>query len=240
MQKVGLSKKKILLLILCVIIIVVGLYVAFNYYQGSQEFSGNVNILILCSDTSEKRPGVGSVDMAFVANVKDGNIVNLTPVYPGGMSHPTKQPNAELRSYGADKLYLHDALWSANVTEGTQIAQEIVESNTGLSSDMVVIVTPTAIDAYLSAVGSVNVNGTQVSGNSIDYLRDVQDSQGESRGDAIEGLMNGLKSAAQEPGNIPKLMSVTTDQMAQGNIIAVPEGSLAKFLSYQSIQRIIT
>ena len=65
------SKKKIILLAILAIIVIFGVYLFLNYQQGQETFKGEHNILILCSDPSENRPGVGSVDMAFVVNVNN-------------------------------------------------------------------------------------------------------------------------------------------------------------------------
>ena len=51
-----------------------------TFISGEGKFDGNYNVLLLCADPSEPRPGVGAVDMAFVVNVNHGKIVNMTPV----------------------------------------------------------------------------------------------------------------------------------------------------------------
>ena len=85
------SKIRILLLI---ILILIGVVAAFVIYQYEQPASTNVmrgdhTILLLCVDPSEERPGLGGVDMAFAVHVVDGDIKNMTSIYPGGMMHPT-------------------------------------------------------------------------------------------------------------------------------------------------------
>ena len=113
------SRKLIIILITLILIVGTGIYVSYLYIQGEGKFDGNYNVRLLCADPSEPRPGVGAVDMAFVVNVNHGKIVNMTPVYPGGLAHPTLSPDPELISYSADKLYLHDALWSSDVEAGS-------------------------------------------------------------------------------------------------------------------------
>ena len=133
------------------------------------------------------------MDMAFVVNVNDGQIGNVTPVYPGGLAHPSLTPTADMQAEGLHEWYLHDSLWSDDLENGTKIAQEIVEYHTNMSTDMVVVVTPTAIDAMLNAVGPVTSNGQEVSNvSSIDFLREDQSNHGATRGDAIEILLKVL------------------------------------------------
>ncbi|BDZ69421.1 DUF4012 domain-containing protein [Methanobacterium ferruginis] len=233
------SKKLIALIILLLIIGSAGVVVFHFYSQGKEKFDGNYSVLLLCVDPSEQRPGVGAVDMAFVINVNGGKIVNMTPVYPGGLAHPTLSPNAELRSYGADKLYLHDSLWSSDVEEGAEIAQEIVKYNTGLETNLVVIVTPDAIDAIIQAVGPIYVEGQgYVNGSSIDFLREEQDENGMSRGSAVESLMGGIKTAVQEQNNRATLIQTVSTQYAQGNIYVIPSDAFTEFITYEGINNL--
>ncbi|HOI39382.1 MAG TPA: DUF4012 domain-containing protein [Methanobacterium sp.] len=232
------SRKLIALIILLIIIVSAGIYVSYFYTQGKEKFEGNYNVLLLCADPSEPRPGVGAVDMVFVVNVNQGKIVNMTPVYPGGLAHPTKSPNSELRNY-ADKLYLHDSLWSSDVEEGSKIAQEIVEYHTGLKTNLVVIVTPEAIDAMIKAIGPVYVEGQgYVSGNSIEFLRGEQDNGGMSRGNAVQSLMNGLKKKAQDPKNRKVLMETASAQYAQGKLYVIPSTVFQEFVIYEGVNSI--
>jgi hypothetical protein len=232
------SRKLIALIILLIIIVSAGIYVSYFYTQGKEKFEGNYNVLLLCADPSEPRPGVGAVDMVFVVNVNQGKIVNMTPVYPGGLAHPTKSPNSELRNY-ADKLYLHDSLWSSDVEEGSKIAQEIVEYHTGLKTNLVVIVTPEAIDAMIKAIGPVYVEGQgYVSGNSIEFLRGEQDNGGMSRGNAVKSLMNGLKKKAQDPKNRKVLMETASAQYAQGKLYVIPSTVFQEFVIYEGVNSI--
>jgi hypothetical protein len=233
------SKKLIALIILLLIIGSAGVVIFHFYSQGKEKFDANYNVLLLCVDPSEQRPGVGAVDMAFVINVNGGKIVNMTPVYPGGLAHPTLAPNAELQSYGADKLYLHDSLWSSDVEEGAEIAQEIVEYHTGLKTNLVVIVTPDAIDAILQAIGPVYVEGQgYVNGSSIDFLREEQDENGMSRGSAVESLMGGIKTAVQEQNNRATLIQTVSTQYAQGNIYVIPSDAFTEFITYEGINNL--
>lgn len=230
------SKKLIALIILIILVAGAGLVISHFYSQGKEKFEGNYNVLLLCVDTSEQRPGVGAVDMAFVVNVNQGKVVNLTPVYPGGLAHPTMSPTADMRSNGVDRLYLHDSLWSDDVEKGSKIAQEIVEYHTGLKTDLVVIVTPESIDAIINSIGPIYVKGQgYVSGNSVEFLREEQDKDGMSRGSAVHSLMEGIKTAIQDPSNRKILMETVSSQYAKGNIYVIPSNVFQEFLVYEGI-----
>ena len=230
------SKKLIALIILIILITGAGLVISHFYSQGKEKFEGNYNVLLLCVDTSEERPGIGAIDMAFVVNVNQGKLINMTPVYPGGLAHPTISPTADMKSYGIDKLYLHDSLWTTDVEKGSKIAQETVEYNTGMKTDLVVIVTPESIDAIIQAIGPIYVEGQgYVTGNSVDFLREEQTKDGMSRGSAVQSLMEGIKTAIQNPSNRKILMETVSSQYSQGNLYVIPSNVLQEFLVYEGI-----
>ena len=142
------SKKFILLII---ILVLIGISTGFVIYKSAQPAStnimkGNHTILLLTADPSEKRPGIGAVDMAFAIGVNNGSVTNLTPIYPGGMTSKTVMEPAEANS-GNGYMKLHDSLWYTDTTSDVKNAQDIVETNTGIKTDAVVIVTPEAVDA---------------------------------------------------------------------------------------------
>ncbi len=224
-------KKKIAIIILLIFIAGI-LFVAYEYETTSSAVNvleGDHNILILCADPSEKRPGIGAVDMAFVVHTTDGNIKNVTPIYPGGMAHPTASPPQYLKdTQGVNKLYLHDSLWSADVENGTKLAQEIVEYHTGYKTDIVVVVTPDAIDALINAIGPIYVNGTDVTGSSIAFVRDEQYNKGMSRGEAVESVMKPMINATKDKSKFTTLIQTATAQYAQGNIVVVPKDAFIK------------
>ncbi|MBI5459624.1 DUF4012 domain-containing protein [Methanobacterium sp.] len=233
------SKKLIALIILIILIAGAGFVISHYYSQGKEKFEGNYNVLLLCVDTSEQRPGVGAVDMAFVVNVNGGKVINMTPVYPGGLAHPTLSPTSDMKSYGINKYYLHDSLWTSDVEKGSKIAQETVEYNTGLKTDLVIIVTPESIDAIIQAVGPINVAGQgQVTGNSIDFLREEQNENGVSRGSAVQSLMEGIKTAVQDPGNRKALMETVSAQYSQGHLYVIPADVFQQFVVYEGINNL--
>ncbi|OED30271.1 DUF4012 domain-containing protein [Methanosphaera sp. WGK6] len=234
------SKKKIVLIAIIALIVVVGVYLLVNYHQAETSFSGEHHILVLCTDPSENRPGVGAVDMAFVVTVTDGNVGNITPVYPGGLAHPTLTPTADMQAEGLNLWYLHDSLWSDDLENGTKIAQEIVEYHTGMTTDFVVIVTPTAIDALINAVGPVYSDGELVENvSSIDFLREDQSNNGATRGDAVEGLAQGIIESAQKNNNKADLIKAALEQYTAGNIQAVPADKFSQFVSYEGFNSLL-
>lgn len=224
-------KKKIAIIILLIFIAGI-ILVAYEYETTSADVNvlqGDHNVLILCADPSEKRPGIGAVDMAFVVHTTDGNIKNVTPIYPNHMTHPTASPPQYLKdTYGMTKLYLHDSLWSADVENGTKLAQEIVQYNTGLKTDIVVVVTPDAIDALIKSIGPIYVNGTDVTGSSIAFVRNEQYNEGMSRGEAVKSIMNPMMKAVKDKNKFSALLQAATTQYAQGNIVVVPKDAFVK------------
>ncbi len=224
-------KKKIAIIIL--FLFVVGLlFVAYEYVTTTSSenvLQGDHNILVLCADPSEKRPGIGAVDMAFVIHTHDGSIQNVTPVYPGGMAHPTASPPQYLKeTQGVTKLYLHDSLWDANVETGTKLAQEIVQYHTGLKTDIVVVVTPDAIDALIRSIGPIYSNGVDVTGSSIAFVRNEQYNENMSRGEAVQSVMNPMITAVKDKSKFSAFLQTATTQYAMGNIVVVPKDAFIK------------
>ena len=215
------SKIRILLLI---ILILIGVAAAFVIYQYEQPASSNVmrgdhTILLLCVDPSEARPGLGGVDMAFAVHVVDGDIKNMTSLYPGGMMHPTASAPAGV---GTGRLMMHDTLWDADLRKGAKLAQETVQSNTGIKTDAVVMVTPTAIDAFIASVGPIEVPGQgTVTGNSLEFLRAEQNSGGMNRSSAVQSIMKPILNATQDPTKYATLAQVSPLQFIKGKYCGI-------------------
>lgn len=232
-----------LTIILLVIVIIAGIAgIALSYLfmnENSLKSTLNANILVLCVDPSEGRAGPGSVDMAFAINLKDGNIGNITPIYPGGMRHPTAAAPPEVQAQGLDVLVLHDTLWWNNTTYDAKMAQETVEYNTGIKTDTVIMVKPTAIDAVLQSIGGVNVEGQGVvTNNSITFLRNEQSHGGLSRGNAVESLAYGIRNASKDSSKRSAIMNAIIAQYNQGNIIVVPNDFAYKFITAEALDKV--
>lgn len=237
------SKKKIVLVIVLILLIAIfaaGITFYINYQQGKASFQGKHNILVLCVDPTEPREGVGAVDMAFIIEINDGHLGEVTPVYPGGMYDPSLSPPADLRSEGVDQWYLHDSLWTSSLEDGTARAQQIVKYNTNKSTDITVVVTPDAIDSMIATVGPVYSNGQEVTNDSLSFLRNDQDENGATRGDAIEGLADGIINATRGSGKKVELIGTISDQYAKGNIQVVPKNVFEKLVAYAGFSNIFT
>ena len=223
-------KKKIAIIIL--LIFVAGLlFVAYEYQTTTSAeniLQGDHNILILCADPSEKRPGIGAVDMAFVISTHDGNVVNVTPIYPHLLASPTVAPPAEVKAQGDTKLYLHDSLWWADTDYDAKVAQEIVQYNKGYKTDIVVVVTPDAVDALINAIGPIYANGTDVTNSSIAFVRNEQYNENMSRGEAVKSVMDPMISAIKDKSKFSAFLQTATTQYAMGNIVVVPKDAFVK------------
>jgi len=232
------SIKKILLIIILLLIVIAAAFVIYQYEQpaSTNVMKGNHTLLLLTVDPSEQRPGMGGVDMAFAVNTVDGNVKNMTPIYPGGMMHPTAMEPA---AASTGRLMLHDTLWDADPAVGAKLAQETVEANTGIKTDAVVMITPDAIDAMIASVGPINVPGQgTVTGNSIQFLRAEQNSGGMSRGTAVESIMKPILNATKDPSKYSALAQIAVDQYMKGNIQVVPSSLFTQFAVSKGINAI--
>ena len=227
-------EKKIQLVIVIIIIIfilTVGIII-FSNIGGKGSFRGKHNILVLCTDPTEQRQGVGAVDMAFMLELNKGKLSKTTPIYPGGMYDPSLTPPADLRSEGTNQWYLHDSLWTSDLNEGVKRAKQIIKYNTNLTTDITVVVNPDAIDAMINTVGPVYSNGQEVTSDSLSFLRNNQDERGATRGDAIEGLVDGIIDATEKKGKKAELLATVLDQYGKGNILFVPKDAFQKLIAY--------
>lgn len=214
----------------------------YNSFTQSVKMEGDHNILLLCVDTTENQgtEGMGSVDMAYAIHITDGNVENMTPIYPGGLRSPTYTEPSNL---GSGMLLLHDSLYGVNNTFGAERAQEIVEYNKGITTDAVVMINPTAVDAILHQIGSINVNGTEMSvDDSIGYIRNMteQEDSTENRGNATSDLMKPIfKAAESNPLNYVNIAKVALDQYNQGNIRVVPASLVKQFALSMGLSSIL-
>lgn len=221
-------------LLLVVILILISAVVAFSIYKYEQPASSNVmkgdhNILVLLADTDEQRPGIGAVDMAYVFHVTDGDIKNITTIYPGGMRSTTIEEPA---AAGTGKMLLNDALWYNNTTQDAQYAQSIVQENMNIKTDAVVIITPAAVDAVVNAAGPINIQGYgPVTNNTMDVIRNLTEKKNStlSRGNATDQIMNPILAAAKNPTKAPGLFKVIIQQYMAGNIVVIPKDLMTQF-----------
>jgi len=228
---------KILLIIILVLLASVAAFVIYQYEQPASTniMKGDHTILLLTADPTEKRAGIGAVDMAFAIGVHDGSITNLTPIYPGGMRSASVAEPA-----GTGNMLLHDSLWYADTEADVKNSQEIVQTNTGIKTDAVVIVTPDAVDAILNAIGPINVPGYNGNGTNaaVDFIRNMTEEKNStmSRGNATQVLMKPVLAAAKDPSKSGALFQVIVQQYAKGNIVVIPKDLMTQFAISKSLK----
>lgn len=177
--------------LLIAVILIIILFGAISFYFIK---TNHYEVLVLGSDTTEKRPGIGGIDMAFMVELGGNKILKMKAIYPGGMTHPKKKAPKYLINQGASsKLYLHDSFWDADLDQDAQLAKEIVQTNTKFNPDYIVVFTPLSIDAFLNAAGTYN--GTSC----LELLREDQNGRGISREGAVKNIMDSLMEAAFSP-----------------------------------------
>ena len=146
--------KKLIIAILLVILIGLLTIIAGALFLTPNLTEQSKNVLVLASDRGEQQNG--AIDMAFMVHLENGQIANYTPVYPGGMTHPSQPEPAEAGVGG--NLLLHDSLWYG-VKEGMKYASETVEYRTGMHADAVVLVYTDGVDAIIDSIRPLKVNG---------------------------------------------------------------------------------
>ncbi|MBQ2637075.1 MAG: DUF4012 domain-containing protein [Methanobrevibacter sp.] len=233
--------KKLIIAILLVILIGLLAVIAGALFGGPDLTQESKDILVLASDKYEQPNG--SVDMAFMVHLENGSLANYTPVYPGGMYHPSQPAPGGL----SGNMYLHDCLWDG-VQNGAKYAQEIVEYNTGLHSDAVVIVYDEGLDNVLDTVRPLEVNGEVTNLSAADIVRSndayngyagSENVQGTmSRGDAVMVLTKAIATAAKDPDKKATMVKAALNEYSKGNIIMIPEGSFTKLLATKGFEQL--
>lgn len=232
---------KIAPLIIIVVVIVGGLagYLLYTYNTavkgGSWE---NHQLLVIMIDDTEPQGGggPGAVDMAYVLNFTNGSLTNMTPIYPGDIE-PSNNISAPPDVPVETNLKLVDSFYWSNLTRDSQYAQEIVQQSTGIQTDGVVILKPAAVNAIISAIGPVFVNGNPVGNDSLTFVRTLQSEDNMTRGPAVEALANAIKNAATNNSKIPVLISTLTSQYAQGNLIVIPSSLFNQMVTEESLHK---
>jgi len=231
---------------LIIAIMIVGaigiLAVAWGTFMGGPDLSmGDKKILVLAADKNEQ-PG-GSVDMAFMVELKNGSITKYTPVYPGGMRHPTQPAPGNLQG----KMFLHDSLWDDPV-QGMQYAKEIVEANTGMHADAVVVVYDEGLDNVLNSIRPFKVDGEESNLSAADIIRENDNYAGYpgggprgtmSRGDAVMVLVKAISQAATDPNKRNVMVQTALNEYSKGNILMTPEGSFLGLMATKGLENLL-
>jgi hypothetical protein len=232
--------KKLIIAILLVVLIglLASIYGALN--TGPDLSQEDKDILILAADKYEQPNG--GVDMAFMIHLENGSFANYTPVYPGGMTHPTQPASSAI---GGGKMFLHDSLYDG-VEDGMQYAKEIVEYNTNMTVDAVVIVYDEGVDNVINSVRPLEVDGQVTNLSATDIIRENDAYNGYagnegvtgtmSRSDAVMVLVKALAQAAANPDKKATMIQSALDEYSKGNIVMQPEGSFTKLLATKGIE----
>ncbi|MBX7076413.1 MAG: DUF4012 domain-containing protein [Methanobacteriaceae archaeon] len=235
-------KKKLIYAILIILLIgFIAMVISSIFFNnGADLLQGNKNVLVCAVDESEKRPGMGAIDMAYIINLKDGEIIHYDPLYPAGLTHPNVSEPQEAQAQGAgSKLLLHDALWSSNARQGALYAKEIVEYNTNVSINAVVLVNSKGINSLITAASPLEFNGTTLNVSAQDIIGEENNQYGASKGDSILTTVTALGKASNNPIKKPKLLSTAFTEYTKGNIVVYPIGSFIKLMFDEEIQSLI-
>lgn len=232
--------KKLIIAILLVVLVglLASIYGALN--TGPDLAQEDKDILILAADKYEQSNG--GVDMAFMIHLENGSFSNYTPVYPGEMTHPTQPASSAL---GGGKMFLHDSLYDG-VQDGMQYAKEIVEYNTNMTADAVVLVYDEAVDNVIDSIRPLTVDGKETNLSATDIIRENDAYNGYagnedvtgtmSRADAVMVLVKALAQAAADPDKKATMAKAALDEYSKGNIVMQPEGSFTKLLATKGIE----
>ena len=229
------KQDKLLIGIFIIGLIGMGAFIYDIFLSGPDLSQGERSVLVLAVDKGEQ-PGIGGVDMAFIVELKDGSIKKYTPVYPGGMAHPTQPAPGPLTG----KMLLHDSLWGDNTIQGMEYAREIVEANTGMKADAVVVVTDEGLNAVIDSIRPFKVDGvvSNLDATSIVRENDNLYGNGMSRGDAVMVLVRALSKAATNPDKRNTMIQVALDEYSKGNIVMNPEGAFMSLLATKGFESV--
>ena len=208
-----------------------GSVVAYGAYQSAQPSSTNImkgdhNVLILLTN-DEQNPGTQVVDMAFSIKLVNGNIGNVTPIYPLGLRSTTlKEPS----SYGTGNLLLKDTFWNNDTTQDAADAQKIVQENTKIK---------TAANAFLNAISPVNIPGYGEVGsnNSEAFLKYMTFNVPTStlRAGETAVVLPPIYRAATNSSKQTALVEAGIQQYIQGNIIVIPQNIIPQIVISKAV-----
>ncbi len=231
------SRKTILIAVLIILISLTSAAAVFLYITNYNQPSDH-SILVILLDDTDNLPGIGSAYFGFVIQLNNDDITNLTPIYPKALPLPNATPPLELENVGITKLYFIDSLYDVDLNTGTKHAQEIVEDDKGLKTDSVVIIRPAAIDAILTSLGGVEINGSLVTNNSLSFLREEQNEGNLTRADAVESMGYAIQDAAQNSSKRSAMIQAITIQYAKGNIVVIPNNLFYTLITQEAMKKL--
>lgn len=233
-------RKKLIIAILIVILVglLASIYAALN--GGPDLSQENKDILLLTADKYEQSNG--GVDMAFMIHLENGSFANYTPIYPGGMTHPSQPASSAI---GGGKMFMHDCLYDG-IDDGMQYAKEIVEANTNMTPDAVVLVYDEGVDNIIDSIRPLEVDGEVTNLSATDIIRENDAYNGYAGNDAVSGnmsrsdavmvLVKALAQAAAQPDKKATMVQAALKEYSNGNIVMKPEGSFTKLLATKGIE----
>ena len=232
-------RKKLIIAILLVILIGLLTVIAGALFIGPDLTYEDKDVLVLASDKYEQPNG--GVDMAFMVHLENGSITNYTPVYPGGMVHPSQPAAGNL----GGNMRLHDCLWDGT-KQGMQYAAEIVEANTGMKADAVVVIYDEGLDHIIDSIRPIEIDGEVTNLSAADIVREndayngypgSENVQGTmSRADAVMVLVNALSDVAQDPVKRSTMIETAMQEYSNGNIVVTPEGAFTRLLATKGFE----
>jgi hypothetical protein len=144
-------------------------------------------------------------------------------------------------------MFLHDSLYDG-IEDGMQYAKEIVEYNTNMTADAVVLVYDEGVDNVIDSVRPLEVDGKVTNLSATDIIRENDAYNGYagneavtgtmSRADAVMVLVKALAQAAADPDKKATMARAALDEYSKGNIVMQPEGSFTKLLATKGIESI--
>ncbi|WP_296789985.1 DUF4012 domain-containing protein [uncultured Methanobrevibacter sp.] len=235
------TKKLIIAILLVVLIGLLTMIAGALFLSGPDLTQESKNILVLASDKTEQPNG--AVDMGFMVRLENGSLKNYTPVYPGGMSHPSQPAPGGI----GGRMMLHDCLWDGT-QQGMEYAKEIVEANTGMHADAVVVVYDEGLDNIIDSIRPLYVDGEVSNLSATDLVRSNdayngyagnENVQGNmSRGDSVMVLVKALVNVTKDPEKKNTMINQALKEYSNGNILMEPQGSFARLLATKGIERL--
>ena len=235
------TKKLIIAILLVILIGLLTMIAGALFLSGPDLTQESKNILVLASDKTEQPNG--AVDMGFMVRLENGSLKNYTPVYPGGMSHPSQPAPGGI----GGRMMLHDCLWDGT-QQGMEYAKEIVEANTGMHADAVVVVYDEGLDNIIDSIRPLYVDGEVSNLSATDIVRSNdayngyagnENVQGNmSRGDSVMVLVKALVNVTKDPEKKNTMINQALKEYSNGNILMEPQGSFARLLATKGIERL--
>lgn len=235
------TKKLIIAILLVILIGLLSMIAGALFLSGPDLTQESKNILVLASDKTEQPNG--AVDMGFMVRLENGSLKNYTPVYPGGMSHPSQPAPGGI----GGRMMLHDCLWDGT-QQGMEYAKEIVEANTGMHADAVVVVYDEGLDNIIDSIRPLYVDGEVSNLSATDIVRSNdayngyasnENVQGNmSRGDSVMVLVKALVNVTKDPEKKNTMINQALKEYSNGNILMEPQGSFARLLATKGIERL--